>query len=59
MTDDGPPQRPASIVPAPPSDASLPRGLVLKGIPGSPGVVVGSALVVGDTRTAYGRRHVN
>ena len=60
MTDDGPPQRPSvtEVTPAPPSDASLPRGLVLKGIPGSPGVVVGSALVVGDTRTAYGRRHI-
>jgi phosphotransferase system enzyme I (PtsI) len=32
---------------------------VLKGIAGSPGVAVGSALVVGDTRTAYARRHVS
>jgi phosphotransferase system enzyme I (PtsI) len=36
----------------------MPRGLVLKGIAGSPGVAVGPALVVGDTRTAYARRHV-
>ncbi len=58
MTDGGPSRPtlpPVSL--APPSDASM-RGVVLKGIPGSPGVAVGSALVVGDTRTAYGRRHV-
>jgi phosphotransferase system enzyme I (PtsI) len=47
-----PPTRP------PPSDASTPRGLVLKGIAGSPGVAVGPALVVGDTKTAYTRRHI-
>jgi phosphotransferase system enzyme I (PtsI) len=32
---------------------------VLKGIAGSPGVAVGPALVVGDTKTAYARRHVS
>ena len=42
----------------PPSDASTPRGLVIKGIPGSPGVAVGIALVVGDTKAAYARRHI-
>jgi phosphoenolpyruvate-protein phosphotransferase (PTS system enzyme I) len=42
----------------PPSDASTPRGLVIKGIPGSPGVAVGLALVVGDTKAAYARRHI-
>jgi phosphotransferase system enzyme I (PtsI) len=31
---------------------------MLKGIAGSPGVAVGPALVVGDTRAAYVRRHV-
>jgi phosphotransferase system enzyme I (PtsI) len=31
---------------------------VLKGIAGSPGVAVGPALVVGDTRAGYVRRHV-
>jgi phosphotransferase system enzyme I (PtsI) len=36
----------------------MPQGVVLKGIGGSPGVAVGSALVVGDTRTAYARRHL-
>jgi phosphotransferase system enzyme I (PtsI) len=36
----------------------MPTGVVLKGIGGSPGVAVGSALVVGDTRTAYARRHL-
>jgi phosphotransferase system enzyme I (PtsI) len=43
----------------PPSDASTPRGVVLKGIAGSPGVAVGPALVVGDMKTAYARRHVS
>jgi len=47
-----PPTRP------PPSDASTPHGLVLKGIAGSPGVAVGPALVVGDTKAAYARRHI-
>ena len=42
----------------PPSDASTPRGVLLKGIAGSPGVAVGPALVVGDTRAAYARRHI-
>jgi phosphoenolpyruvate-protein phosphotransferase (PTS system enzyme I) len=42
----------------PPSDASTPRGVLIKGIAGSPGVAVGPALVVGDTKTAYARRHV-
>lgn len=37
----------------------MPQGVVLKGIAGSPGVAVGSALVVGDTRTTYARRHVS
>ncbi|HLK35613.1 MAG TPA: phosphoenolpyruvate--protein phosphotransferase [Polyangiaceae bacterium] len=43
----------------PPSDASAPRGVVLKGIAGSPGVAVGPALVVGDTRAAFARRHLS
>jgi phosphotransferase system enzyme I (PtsI) len=43
----------------PPSDQSTPRGLVIKGIPGSPGVAVGLALVVGDTKAAYARRHIS
>ncbi|HEY1695908.1 MAG TPA: phosphoenolpyruvate--protein phosphotransferase [Polyangiaceae bacterium] len=43
----------------PPSDQSTPRGVLLKGIAGSPGVAVGPALVVGDTRAAYARRHVH
>jgi len=33
--------------------------VVLKGIAGSPGVAVGPALVVGETRAAYLRRHVS
>ena len=47
-----PPPPPGGTRP-PPSDASMPRGVVLKGIAGSPGVAVGSALVVGDMRAAY------
>src|SRR6204780_3595252 len=43
----------------PPSDSGMPRGVVLKGIAGSPGVAVGPALVVGDTKTAYTRRYVS
>src|ERR1700722_5217742 len=52
-----PPPPPGGTRP-PPNDASMPQGVVLKGIGGSPGVAVGSALVVGDTRTAYARRHL-
>ena len=43
--------------PVPSSDTSHP-GVMLRGIAGSPGVAIGPALVVGDTRTAYGRRHI-
>jgi phosphotransferase system enzyme I (PtsI) len=50
---------PPSFTRPPPSDPGAPRGVVLKGIAGSPGVAVGPALVVGDTRTAYTRRHVS
>jgi phosphotransferase system enzyme I (PtsI) len=54
--------RPSSTPPGatrpPPSDTSTPHGVVLKGIAGSPGVAVGPALVVGDTKAAYARRHV-
>ncbi|MGD0677851.1 MAG: phosphoenolpyruvate--protein phosphotransferase [Polyangiaceae bacterium] len=57
MSDQTPP--PPGTRPPPSSDHSLPRGVVLKGIAGSPGVAVGPALVVGDTRAAYVRRHVS
>jgi phosphotransferase system enzyme I (PtsI) len=43
----------------PPSDESAPPSVVLKGIAGSPGVCVGPALVVGDPRTVYTRRHIH
>ena len=43
----------------PPSDPSTPHGVLLKGIAGSPGVAVGPALVVGDTKAAYARRHIS
>jgi phosphoenolpyruvate-protein phosphotransferase (PTS system enzyme I) len=42
----------------PPSDPSMPHGVLLRGIAASPGVAVGAALVVGDTKAAYTRRHV-
>jgi phosphotransferase system enzyme I (PtsI) len=54
-----PPPPPGAVSHPPPSDASGPRGVVLKGIAGSPGVAVGLALVVGDTKTAYTRRYVS
>ncbi len=49
---------PGASRPPPSSDQSMPRGVLLKGIAGSPGVAVGPALVVGDTRAGYVRRHV-
>ena len=49
----GPTSRP------PPSDPSSPQGLVIKGIAGSPGVAAGVALVLGDTRALYTRRHIH
>lgn len=48
-----PPSRP------PPSETSAPLGYAIKGIAGSPGVAVGAALVMGDTKTVYMRRHVH
>ncbi len=59
MSDPGPPPPPPSADNRPPpSDSSSPRGFVVKGIAGSPGIAVGPALVVGDTKAAYARRHV-
>jgi phosphotransferase system enzyme I (PtsI) len=52
------PPTPPGFSRPPPSDHSTPRGLVIKGIAGSPGVAVGLALVVGDTKAAYARRHI-
>src|SRR5271155_4827847 len=54
MTAPAPP--PGSRPPA--SDQSGARGLVIKGIAGSPGVAVGPALVIGDNRAVYPRRTV-
>ncbi|MCL2722957.1 MAG: phosphoenolpyruvate--protein phosphotransferase [Polyangiaceae bacterium] len=54
--------RPPSLgdVSAPPSSFDLePReAIILKGIAGSPGVAVGPALVLGDVRSSFIRRHV-
>jgi phosphotransferase system enzyme I (PtsI) len=43
----------------PSTDGSAPAGSVFRGIPGSPGVAVGPALVIGDNRAVYTRRHVH
>jgi phosphotransferase system enzyme I (PtsI) len=53
-----PPPSSSGVSKPPPSDTSTPRGTMIKGIAGSPGVAVGPALVVGDTKTAYTRRHI-
>ncbi len=50
---------PPSSMPPPSSEASAPPGHVIKGIAGSPGVTVGPALVIGDTRAVYTRRHIH
>lgn len=41
------------------STAGLEQAVVLRGIAGSPGVAVGPALVIGDMRTVFSRRHVH
>ena len=46
----------------PPNSSDAPGALetiVLKGIAGSPGVAVGPALVLGDVRSGYTRRHIH
>ncbi|MBX3191726.1 MAG: phosphoenolpyruvate--protein phosphotransferase [Labilithrix sp.] len=61
-----PPKGPEGAVPvAPPSvppstfDLDVPEAITLKGIAGSPGVAVGPALVLGDLRASFVRRHVH
>ena len=54
-----PPPSVSDVSPAPSSEGSSPSGAVWKGIPGSPGVAVGPALVIGDTRAVYTRRHIH
>jgi phosphotransferase system enzyme I (PtsI) len=58
MSERSPTPPPAGSRP-PPSDQSTPLGVLVKGIAGSPGVAVGPALVVGDMKAAYARRHVH
>jgi phosphotransferase system enzyme I (PtsI) len=60
MGNEPPPSTPTppSMLP-PSSDGSAPSGTVWKGIAGSPGVAVGPALVIGDTRAVYTRRHIH
>ena len=55
----GPPSLPPFLSRPPSSDGSAPHGFVLKGIAGSPGVAVGTAHVLGDTRSQYTRRHIH
>src|SRR6478736_2836911 len=54
------PRPPDSPVPAGPPSAppSAPVSTTLKGIAGSPGVALGHALVLGDVRASYTRRHI-
>jgi phosphotransferase system enzyme I (PtsI) len=52
------PEPPPSVFP-PSNDGSAPAGAVFRGIPGSPGVAVGPALVIGDSRAVYTRRHIH
>ncbi len=64
MTHKADPSTPPSSVDAPPSsafpsDGSAPAGAIFRGIPGSPGVAVGPALVIGDSRAVYTRRHIH
>ncbi len=64
MTYKAGPSTPPSSMDAPPSsafpsDGSAPAGAVFRGIPGSPGVAVGPALVIGDSRAVYTRRHIH
>ncbi|MGA2448998.1 MAG: phosphoenolpyruvate--protein phosphotransferase [Polyangiaceae bacterium] len=42
----------------PAGDGSGTRTCLIKGIAGSPGVAIGTALVLGDTKAAYARRHI-
>ena len=60
-----PPSSAGSIPSAPPSlppgmfDLDLQKAITLKGIAGSPGVAVGPALVLGDLRASFVRRHIH
>jgi phosphotransferase system enzyme I (PtsI) len=55
---DVPPPTP-SFPPPPSSGEAAPETRVIKGIAGSPGVAVGPALVIGEMRAAYTRRHIH
>ncbi|MEO6419071.1 MAG: phosphoenolpyruvate--protein phosphotransferase [Polyangiaceae bacterium] len=55
---DVPPPTP-SFPPPPSSGEATSETRVIKGIAGSPGVAVGPALVIGEMRAAYTRRHIH
>jgi phosphotransferase system enzyme I (PtsI) len=48
-----------SVPPPPSSSDTAIETRVIKGIAGSPGVAVGPALVIGEMRAAYTRRHIH
>lgn len=51
--------RPSNTSLPPPSSADVVETRTLKGIPGAPGVAVGTALVIGSMRAAYTRRNIH
>lgn len=53
------PPPPSSFPPPSSSSSSLQRPVVLRGIAASPGVAVGVAVVVGDVKTTFARKHVH
>ena len=55
MTSDNPPQTSSP----PPSSMETLETRIIKGIAGAPGVAVGIALVMGEMRAVYTRRHVH
>jgi phosphotransferase system enzyme I (PtsI) len=60
MSDPPTKSTPSTPIPSrPPPSESTPHGAVIKGIAGSPGVAAGVALVLGDTRTLFTRRHIH
>ncbi len=50
--------KPLTFPPPPSSGSATLEKVLIKGLPGSPGVAVGPALVIGEMRAAYTRRHI-
>src|SRR4051794_27531901 len=53
------PSAPPSMPPSSAAEIDDQDQILLKGIAGSPGVAVGPALVLGDIRSSYVRRHIH